>query len=127
MTERALTIECFHNGFRLAPRGAGTTVRPAIVVIASARPEHHCETAPGAGRTVGEFDEITIDPHDIFRHGEALLVAAPIRQHLRINFADQSIEAQRACISREFRALAGRSPSEFLRLRTDDGWHLKER
>lgn len=40
---------------------------------------------------------------------------------LRAGFADQSH------LIREFRALAGQTPSDFLRLRTDDGWHLKAR
>ncbi len=38
---------------------------------------------------------------------------------LRAGFSDQSH------LIREFRALSNRTPSEFLQLRTDDGWHLK--
>lgn len=38
---------------------------------------------------------------------------------LRAGFADQ------AHMIREFRAFSGTTPSSFLRLRTDDGWHLK--
>lgn len=38
---------------------------------------------------------------------------------LASGFSDQ------AHLIREFRALSGKTPSQFLRLRTDDGWHLK--